>query len=351
MLTSCVGNPPPDGATLFTYADPEGNTFACATCHALTETENDEFRRAGHPLADATKRPTYKNGQLTDMLDAVNSCREEWMAAPAWSEDSREWQALHGWLDAQAPAETATPLQYTILDTAPTDLSGAADTGRATFNATCASCHAPDAVGTNLAPPLRGEFLSAQGGADLIVRRVRTSGAADSDVYTGLTGGRMPFWSVERLTDQELADIVAFLLDHNPEPIDNDDNDGGNTVAGLDQPGNCGSTHSKVGWATTLSTKAHGVKGKATVHNDCTIRFDEFYYDASGIDVRVYGGVGGNYTGGFPMSPDLLRSTPYENVTMYIQVPAGKTLDDFDGVSIWCVDVAVDFGSGIFAPP
>jgi hypothetical protein len=47
----------------------------------------------------------------------------------------------------------------------------------------------------------------------------------------------------------------------------------------------------------------------------------------------------------------LLRSTPYENVTMYIQVPAGKTLDDFDGVSIWCVDVDVDFGSGIFAPP
>ena len=30
-----------------------------------------------------------------------------------------------------------------------------------------------------------------------------TSGAIDSSVYEGLTGGRMPFWAADRLSDAE----------------------------------------------------------------------------------------------------------------------------------------------------
>ncbi len=29
----------------------------------------------------------------------------------------------------------------------------------------------------------------------------------------------------------------------------------------------------------------------------------------------------------------------------------GVTLDQLDGVSVWCVDVGIDFGSGMFSPP
>lgn len=246
---------------------------------------------------------------------------------------------------------SAAPLNYSILNAAPPDLSGSVADGQSEFNQTCASCHGLNAIGTDLAPPLLGELLLAQGAATLVAERVRTSGATRSDVYPGLTGGRMPFWSSERLSDQELADVIAFVLVNNPEP-DLPYRDGeANTIAGLDQPGNCASTHEKVGYTLTLSEKAHGVSGMATIHNDCTIKLHSFNYDGNGIDVRVYGGVEGDYHNGFPMSPDLLRDGGYQDATLYIQIPAGKTLDDLDGISIWCVDAAVDFGSGIFGPP
>ena len=40
------------------------------TCHALEEPA-DDFRRPGHPIGNAANRPSYKNGQLTDIIDAI----------------------------------------------------------------------------------------------------------------------------------------------------------------------------------------------------------------------------------------------------------------------------------------
>ena len=323
------------GQALFEQPLEGGNTFACVTCHALKEPAEDGMRRAGHALADATKRPHYKNGQLEDMLDAVNSCLTEWMRSEPWSEGDPRWVALHDYLEAQAPEGQAQPLSFEIASP-PLDTSGGdAEAGRALFNMSCALCHGADAIGTARAPSLLG--LDLQG--EYIARRVRTSGQSQSPVYDGLTGGAMPFFAADRLSDAELLDLVAFV--ETAEPLDEV---GDNNSPGEVEVPDCVSTHPLVGTTRTLSTRFHGVSGTVTVVNDCAVRIDDFHFDGGGIDVRIFGGADLGFGDGFIMSSGLVRSPGYEGETVVGVLPEGMTLDDLGAISVWCVPVGVSFG-------
>jgi len=327
----------PDGITLYMAPLADGNTFTCSTCHALEEPAPDNFIRPGHPIGDAANRPTYKNGQLTELLDAVNVCRTEWMAAPAWSASSKEWLALQEFLSEQAGDDPAPALTFESLPPTLDLIGGDITAGQQTFNSHCIVCHGENAVGTERAPLLVGELLDDE----YIATRVRTSGMTDSIVYDNLTGGRMPFWAVDRLSDDELRDVIAFVLSNDPR----DGNPGG--------PGGelreCDSTHPDIGKSAQLSLFAHNVGGTATIIDDCTVEITNFTFDGQGIDIRFYGGVGGDYSMGFSMSEeDLRRSEGYNGVTVYAQLPVGNTFNDIDGISVWCVPVGISFGDGIF---
>jgi mono/diheme cytochrome c family protein len=314
-----------------------GNTFACATCHALSEPAADGFRRPGHPLGDATRRPSYKNGQISEMREAVNTCLTEWMTAEPWTADDPDWLALHEFLDARATVDEAPALSFEIVQP-PAELGGGdVAAGRALFDGSCAVCHGVGASGTERAPALVGDLLTA----DYVAARVRTSGSSQSAVYPNLTGGRMPFWARDRLSDDELRDVIAFAVSNEPDP---DPPDAGPSGGDPDAGDDCGTTHPLVGQSAELSNQFHGVSGTATVIDDCTIEITSFNYDGGGIDVRVYGGLGGNYTAGFAMTDDLLRAGGYSDETIIARLPDSKTFDDLDGISIWCVAVGQSFG-------
>lgn len=334
-------DPSPVSAGQALYEEPQadGNTFACATCHALEEPTSDGFRRPGHAIGDAANRETYKNGQLTSFLDAVNICRVEWMAAPEFEADDERWLALSEFLAEQAGDTVAEALEFEVVDP-PSDLEGGDPmAGQELFNGTCVVCHGVDASGTERAPTLVGDLLNAE----LIARRVRTSGTANSAVYEGLTGGRMPFWAADRLSDDELLDIVAFVLSNDGNT---GSNGGGGGMEGLRE---CPSTHPSIGQTATLVEFSHDVGGTAVIIDDCTIRIDDFTFDGLGIDVRFYGGLDGDYLNGFSMSDEDLRvDGPYDGETVYAQLPVGRTLDEVNGISVWCVPVFTSFGDGLF---
>ncbi|MEZ4385735.1 MAG: DM13 domain-containing protein [Nannocystaceae bacterium] len=337
----------PEGQALYAEPIADGNSFTCATCHALSEPASDGLRRPGHAIGDATRRPSWKNGQLTDMRAAVNSCLSEWMNAEPWSADDPRYAQLFDFLDAQAPAGDAPALSFAIV-APPAELAGGdAQAGRSLFNASCAVCHGTDGAGTNQAPPVSGQGQAP----DYVARRVRTSGRADSSVYNGLTGGVMPFWAADRLSDGELRDLVAYLelVDDTPTTTggDTDSSGSGSTTGG----GDCPSTSARIGWVAELSNNFHGVGGAAEIVDDCTVVISDFTYDGTGIDVRIYGAQGGDYDGGFAMTGDLLKAGGYDGVTLVATLPEGESMDALDGISVWCVDVGVDFGSGAFAPP
>jgi mono/diheme cytochrome c family protein len=331
------------GARIYREPVSDGNSYSCASCHAITEPAADGLRRAGHALGDAAARPSFKNGQLNSLRDAVNSCLQEWMNAEPWTENDLRWLDFEDWLTMQAPAQ-AEPLSFEIVP-APTELEGGDDArGRGVFNSTCAICHGEDATGTDQGPALASNLEP-----EYIAERVRASGRIDSAVYPGLSGGVMPFWAADRFSDGELRDVIAWLGEREETPIDPE------TSGGPSEPpmplGECGTSHERIGWKAELQRYFHNVAGTATIVDDCTIEIEDFVFDGGGIDVRIYGGSEGNYDDGFAMTDDLRNGSDYNGVTLVAKVPPGKTLEDVNGISVWCVAVGVNFGSGMFAPP
>jgi len=343
-----------DGEPFYRQPIEGGNTFACATCHALSEPAEDGVRRVGHALGGAPRRGSYKSGQLTDMREAVNSCLTEWMGAAPWEAGDERWTALSGWLDAQPGGTAAFSIQ---IVQPPIDLSGGdAASGVMLFNMSCSGCHGQNGMGTERAPRNVGTGLTAE----YVATRVRTSGSTDSAVYQGLTGGRMPFWGADRLTDDELRDLIAFVAEEQMTSGNGENGENGESgesgengeIVTIGAPGECASTHPTIGHVAELSTLFHGVRGTATIVDDCTIRIDDFFFDGNGIDVRIYAGLGGDYGGGFAITDDLFNfPIGYSGATVYCVLPDGRTLDELDGISVWCVDAKVDFGSGTFAAP
>jgi mono/diheme cytochrome c family protein len=342
LSVACTGGGSTGDSRLYAERHADGNTFACATCHALDEPAADGYLRPGHPIGDAAARPSFKNGQLTELRDAVNSCRTEWMAAPPFAAGDPRWLELESFLVDRAPA-SAPALTYDRIDP-PVDLDGGdADRGRALFNSRCIVCHGEDGGGTERAPRVTGLALEP----DYVAERVRTSGDADSPIYPGLTGGRMPFWAADRLSDDELRDIVAYV--ESSEAPDTGSPDAGVPDAGDDR--DCDATHPRVGQVAELTTRFHGVSGTATIVDDCTVTIEMFDFDGEGVDVRVYGAAGGNYENGFAMTGDLRRAGGYTGETITATLPPGASLDQLDGISIWCVPVGASFGDGLFGPP
>lgn len=339
------------GAQIYAEPQPDGNSFACATCHALSEPAVDGFRRPGHPIGDAVSRPHFKNGQVETFREAVNSCLEEWMAAEPWDEDAEELSRLTEYLEERAPkaASDESPALTFEIVMPPDDLSGGnVERGRTLFNQSCALCHGMDAAGTERALALSGDRLEA----DYIAERVRLSGGSSSPIYDGLTGGRMPFWAADRLRDDELRDLLAFVLG-----IEGDEGTGaggapnsGEDTSGVGGPParDCPRTHEKIGKTATFETHFHDVAGTAEIVDDCTIMVTDFNYDGTGIVVEMYAGKNRSFYDGFAVSGNLERNSAYAGETLRLTLPEGKTLDDLDSLSVWCVDVAVSFGDAMF---
>lgn len=331
-----------EGGVIFTTALTSNSTFSCSSCHAMSETGEfaaDALRRPGHSMENVTQRPTFKNGQLTELLDAVNICVTEWMNGTALTETDQDWINLNNWLADQATVQVSEAIVSEVVDPPQSLEGGDAENGRSLFNESCIVCHGFDGEGTQLAPQVTELGLSPE----LIANRVRTSGRSNSAAYVGLTGGVMPFWAADRLSDGELIDIIAFVSQGSNEDLS----------MGMDNTTNnssCSADDARVGQTATIAGLFHDVAGTATIIDDCTIQITGFAFDGGGIDTRIYLGLDGEFRdtlGGFSISSNLV-GTAYNNNTLTLTLPMGRTLDDFNSISVWCVPVGVSFGTGFF---
>jgi thiosulfate dehydrogenase len=364
------------GLEVFRSPLSDGNSFACATCHALAEPTSDGLRRPAHPIGDATRRRSWKNGKAPTFLAAVNSCLEEWMGAAPWTATEPRFLALRDYLDQQTTAARAPDLTFEIVPP-PTDVSGGdLARGRALFDKTCAICHGAGGAGTDRGPRVAHSTRTPS----YIAKRIRTSGSATSAVYGDLTGGVMPFWAKDRLEDDELRDLVAFLATRPadaaatpPDPIVDAGASArdGQADSGLARDGGvlakdatpmppdatvptsgCPRTHPRVGWRADLgmNTGEGEVSGFVTMIDDCTLELTGFSYNGDGIEVRLFGSKTSNFRPGFTIGPDMVGRR-FVKATMKVPLPAGKTLDDLDWISVWCVKARANFGSGPFRSP
>lgn len=110
----------------------------------------------------------------------------------------------------------------------------------------------------------------------------------------------------------------------------------------------CTSDHPFVGRTAELSTLEHGVSGTISIMNDCVIEVTNFNYDGGGPQVFFYGAVDQDYiTDAFPIG-NRLNGQQWVNDTLLLAIPEGKTLDDFNSLSVWCADFSINFGDAYF---
>jgi hypothetical protein len=225
-----------------------------------------------------------------------------------------------------------------------------------------------------MAPPLAGTGLDPE----YIAQRIRLSGKADSSVYDGLLFGIMPFWGDNRLSDEDLLDIVAWVSTSELPGEETGDEETGDEDTGAEETGDeetgaeetgaeetgaeetgdetgggCGKTHPKVGWTAEFETIAHGVKGTATIVDDCTVEIEHFIFDGNGITVEVYLAEDlSSLDDGISISDNLYNfPVGYDDVTLTYTIPDDLSLDDVGAISIWCIDVGFSFGHGAFTAP
>jgi hypothetical protein len=65
--------------------------------------------------------------------------------------------------------------------------------------------------------------------------------------------------------------------------------------------------------------------------------------------VFAYGALGGAYAAGFAIGNNIKGQT-FTNQTLTLVLKPGD-LDKMDSLSIWCSDVRVSFGDGMFRAP
>lgn len=191
-------------------SDAPGNRLACSDCHG----EPAEPGLSGGSLAGVTQRTSFWAGQENTLLRSVNACRYYFMLAQEpWGGDEEEAVYIYAYLESLEGDGASQPFSI-----APVVELGAGDAqrGQDTYQAACLSCHGSKGIGSGrlipTAPILPDETLAAHPSPTysdvdrrlVFVEKTRHGG------FLGY-GGQMPPFSVEVMSDEDLADVLTYL--------------------------------------------------------------------------------------------------------------------------------------------
>jgi thiosulfate dehydrogenase len=188
------------------------NELTCLDCHA--ESTETAAGLSGGSLAGATTRPSYWAGQELTLLTSINDCRYYFMLSDGpWSGEEEEARAIYAWLESLPGSGAAVPFTLgQVADPGPGD----AAKGKDVYARACASCHGATKTGAGAklsrAPVLPDETLADHPLGDYTEaeRRLVFVEKVRHGTFGGY-GGQMPPLSVEVLSDEDLADCLAYM--------------------------------------------------------------------------------------------------------------------------------------------
>lgn len=227
-LAACGPEPAVErGAALFSdpRLSPSGsNVFTCSTCHPVTAAAAagsafavGEGRYPAPSLVGSVERSPLWCGNYTYLLDAVNACLVEFMRGERLSSEDERGRALLVYLRSlttespSQPSQTCTIVRI-IDDRYMQSLpAGDKERGSSTYRKTCQFCHGDRDTGRGRL----GERVSILPGDTLKVfgdmARPITAEKIRHGKFFGISG-IMPFYSLEALSNAELADVLAYLV-------------------------------------------------------------------------------------------------------------------------------------------
>ncbi|MFP6738443.1 MAG: DM13 domain-containing protein [Planctomycetota bacterium] len=330
------------GEARFFSPDENGNGLHCGLCHGLesiSEEGLDGPLFAGHGLGDAPRRLSYFNGQITNLVGALNQCRVNWMEAPALDPEEEACLEYLAFLDSLGPPGGPVPQLNYQVDSPRISGSPRGDPaeGCRLFSRACESCHGRYGEGgvEGLASSLWDRDLDP----DLVRRYVRLSGprspTGNFAFAPGLLDNGMPFWTRARMSDTELEDLVTYL-EFAVNPVFR-------ACESLQQD------PPRLLRSGRFQMIMHGVRGRVEHWSDGTLRLRGFFYDGQGrrdVVVWVY-----NQTidfhailRGTAVSPHLGRSRPYIGEDFEVVLPAAIEPGMFNSVAIWCTSAQSTYG-------
>jgi thiosulfate dehydrogenase len=200
-----------------TIAKTSFNSYACSTCHEAVAGDAGDAILPGAPLAGAIKRPSYWGGEELELLASINHCLYYFMFKDVrWTAEDVEARALYAWLASLPEDGGATePAPFTPVYGLENPPPGDATRGAELHRRACASCHG--AVGSGAgrlvarAPILPDQMLEEHPLDEYteLERRLVFVEKVRHGNFVGY-GGQMPPFSSEKLSDQDLGDILTF---------------------------------------------------------------------------------------------------------------------------------------------
>jgi thiosulfate dehydrogenase len=207
------------GEALFndpTVAGTDLNTYSCATCHAVDASDSGPVRTGGS-LAGVTKRPSYWAGQELDLLPSVNACLYFFMFKDEpWTAEDVEARALYAYLESISKDADAKPAPFTVVADIADLPRGDAAKGAPVYDRACSLCHGPAHSGkdrlVDYAPVLPEDTLRDHplGKYTEDERRLVFVEKVRHGAFISYSG-QMPPFSLEKLPDEDLADLLTYL--------------------------------------------------------------------------------------------------------------------------------------------
>lgn len=178
----------------------------CVVCHAAGPAQEEgeqSLLRAGHPLAGAAYRGSWWNGKIaTDAGDASDYCFRTYVDPNSEGLEAAERKALVLFMQALGSDTGISPMTLLRRNAGDVDLrTGDAARGAGLYRRACVACHGgSDAAAVASFIEKTASSLSPSQVADVIRRG----------------SGLMPFFQVDRLTAQQVADIALYVESRKP---------------------------------------------------------------------------------------------------------------------------------------
>jgi thiosulfate dehydrogenase len=221
LAAACAGEIPAAEAGADRFRSPRVSTspfnaFACSTCHAaiggappVVPGRHDP----GFNLAGVTERGAFWGGGEVRLLEAINVCVTYFMGGRVLTAEDDVARQLYEYLASlKGPPGAVGPAPLTIVrtTTALASLAGDPKRGAALYRSACLRCHAEPHEERGRLTPLAGVIPDSTIAAfPMQARHALVEKLRHGRFFK--VGGIMPFYAQEVLSDDEVADILAYL--------------------------------------------------------------------------------------------------------------------------------------------
>lgn len=193
------------------------NSLSCTSCHAGAGLDESSSSMVGV----SSVYPMYipRADKIVTLEDRINGCMVRSMNGEKFASDSEDLRAMVAYLtyiSEGIPSEMNADLPWRHLNNMDDVPTPSVDDGEKMYQQSCISCHAGDGsgIGSNTGPALWGDDSFNDG-----------AGIARMTKMAGYIQRNMPVGAENSLSDQEAADLAAYILSQDRPEWANHDKD------------------------------------------------------------------------------------------------------------------------------